>query len=872
MAAKNTQGQREAVERTLLDISGLSREEVFERLATSEYGLNQVEATDRLEEYGPNVIDIDNQNRLLKRIREALINPFNLVLIIVAIVTLFTDVVFADQPSPATFIMLVLVIIISGVISFVQTEKSNSAAQKLQKMITNRIDVIRNDTPMEIGIEDAVPGDIVTLASGDMLPGDVRFIETKDLFIDQSQLTGESNPVEKFADRRGEGDLTEISNIGFMGTNIVSGSARAVILSTGNRTYFGSMAQSLNTYQDKSSFEKNLDSISRLLIGFMIVLVPVIFIANLITKGNWLESLMFGITIAVGIMPEMLPVIMTSSLAKGAVNMSRKQTIVKRLGSIQTFGEMDILCTDKTGTLTQDEIVLEKYMDVLGREDKRILRHAFLNSYFQTGLKNLMDLAIISRAEKEDLAWLKEAYIREDEIPFDFSRRRMSVVLRDKSGKRQLITEGAVEEILDCCRYMEIDGEVHELTEERIESAKKIALDNNLEGIRVVAVAQKNQVREVGAFNVNDEKDMVLIGFVGFLDPPKPSAGAAIAALKQNGVRTVVLTGDSEGVAINICGRLGIDTEYTLTGAQVEEMDDKQLQEACERCYIFSKLSPYQKRRVVSAFQRNGHTVGYMGDGINDSLPLKQSDVGISVDTAVDIAKEVADIVLLEKDLMVLDEGVMEGRRTFANMIKYLKMSVSGNFGNMFSVLIASLFLPFLPMLPIHILVQNILNDFAQLGMPFDHVEPKYIEKPKKWDISGIKRFMVSFGLLSTVMDVLCFLVLWFIYKFNAHELSGYFQCGWFMFGVVSQTMVIHTIRTHRLPFIQDRSSPQLLLSTLAVVLITLIIGFTPVAILFDLPVMIPSYFFWIVILMFVYMVLAQVMKRIYIRVRGEWI
>ncbi|MBQ6594850.1 MAG: magnesium-translocating P-type ATPase [Clostridia bacterium] len=872
MAAKNTQGQREAVERTLLDISGLSREEVFERLGTSEYGLNQVEATDRLEEYGPNVIDIDNQNRLLKRIREALINPFNLVLIIVAIVTLFTDVVFADQPSPATFIMLVLVIIISGVISFVQTEKSNSAAQKLQKMITNRIDVIRNDTPMEIGIEDAVPGDIVTLASGDMLPGDVRFIETKDLFIDQSQLTGESNPVEKFADRRGEGDLTELSNIGFMGTNIVSGSARAVILSTGNRTYFGSMAQSLNTYQDKSSFEKNLDSISRLLIGFMIVLVPVIFIANLITKGNWLESLMFGITIAVGIMPEMLPVIMTSSLAKGAVNMSRKQTIVKRLGSIQTFGEMDILCTDKTGTLTQDEIVLEKYMDVLGREDKRILRHAFLNSYFQTGLKNLMDLAIISRAEKEDLAWLKEAYIREDEIPFDFSRRRMSVVLRDKSGKRQLITKGAVEEILDCCRYMEIDGEVHELTEERIESAKKIALDNNLEGIRVVAVAQKNQVREVGAFNVNDEKDMVLIGFVGFLDPPKPSAGAAIAALKQNGVRTVVLTGDSEGVAINICGRLGIDTEYTLTGAQVEEMDDKQLQEACERCYIFSKLSPYQKRRVVSAFQRNGHTVGYMGDGINDSLPLKQSDVGISVDTAVDIAKEVADIILLEKDLMVLDEGVMEGRRTFANMIKYLKMSVSGNFGNMFSVLIASLFLPFLPMLPIHILVQNILNDFAQLGMPFDHVEPKYIEKPKKWDISGIKRFMVSFGLLSTVMDVLCFLVLWFIYEFNAHELSGYFQCGWFMFGVVSQTMVIHTIRTHRLPFIQDRSSPQLLLSTLAVVLITLIIGFTPVAILFDLPVMIPSYFFWIVILMFVYMVLAQVMKRIYIRVRGEWI
>ena len=436
----------------------------------------------------------------------------------------------------------------------------------------------------------------------------------------------------------------------------------------------------------------------------------------------------------------------------------------------------------------------------------------------------------------------------------------MSVVLKDKNGKRQLITKGAVEEILAICSYIEIDGEVKDISDDLIVNAKKLAEENNLEGIRVIAVAQKNNVHGVDVFGVQDESDMVLIGFVGFLDPPKESAGTAIAALKQNGVRTVVLTGDSEGVAINICGRLGISTEMTLTGAKVEAMSDEELSEACKKCDIFSKLSPYQKQRVVKMFQANGHIVGYMGDGINDSLPLKQADIGISVDNAVDIAKEVADIILLEKDLMVLDEGVVEGRSTFANMSKYLKMSVSGNFGNMFSVLIASIFLPFLPMLPIHILVQNLLNDFAQLGMPFDHVESKYIEKPKKWDLGGIKGFMVSFGLLSTVLDVLCFLVLWFVFGYNNPDMAGYFQCGWFMFGVISQTMVIHTIRTPKLPFINDRASIQLTLSTLAVIAVTLIIGFTKVSSLFSLPVMPISYMLWLAILMVVYMIFAQIM------------
>ena len=871
MKKKENTGRRDEVEKILLELSGMESKALFEKYQTDEEGLDPVQASDRLEEYGRNIIDFGKEKSLLVRIKDAIINPFNIVLLVVAIITFVTDVILADEPSFATFVMLVAVIIISATISFVQEEKSNNAAKKLQGMITNKLDVLRNGVETEVEIEELVPGDIVKLASGDMIPGDVRFIETKDLFIDQSQLTGESNPVEKFTTSEPNAGVTDLANIGFMGSNIVSGSAKSIILTTGENTYFGSMAKSLNSFEEKSAFEKNLDSVSKLLIRFMLVTVPVIFVANFITKGSWLQSLMFGITIAVGIMPEMLPVIMNSSLARGAINMSRKKTIVKRLGAIQTFGEMDVFCTDKTGTLTQDEIILEKYMDVLGREDKRILRHAFLNSYFQTGLKNLMDVAIINRADKEDLGYLKEAYVREDEIPFDFSRRRMSVVLKDKNGKRQLITKGAVEEILSICSYIEIDGEVKDITDDLIANAKKIAEENNLEGIRVIAVAQKNNVHGVDVFGVEDESDMVLIGFVGFLDPPKESAGEAINALRKNGVRTIVLTGDSEGVAINICGRLGFSTEMSLTGAKIEAMTDEELKEACEKCDIFSKLSPYQKQRVVKMFQANGHIVGYMGDGINDSLPLKQADIGISVDNAVDIAKEVADIILLEKDLMVLDEGVVEGRSTFANMSKYLKMSVSGNFGNMFSVLIASIFLPFLPMLPVHILVQNLLNDFAQLGMPFDHVESKYIEKPKKWDLGGIKGFMVSFGLLSTVLDVLCFLVLWFIFGYNNPEMAGYFQCGWFMFGVISQTMVIHTIRTPKIPFIGDRASIQLTLSTLAVIAVTLIIGFTGISTLFDLPVMPLSYMIWLVILMIVYMIFAQIMKVIYIKRHKDW-
>ena len=861
-----------AVEKKLIEYAQMSKDALFQAFDIDNGGLTNEQILANTEKYGKNIIEQGNEDSLFSRLKDAIINPFNIVLLAVAVVTYFTDVILSEKASYATFTMLLIIVAISSAVSFAQSEKSSNAAKQLQKMISNSVDVIRNGYTVTVSIEDVVPGDIVKLGAGDMIPGDVRLYDLKDLFIDQSQLTGESDSIEKFADLREYDSITELSNIGFMGSNIISGSGKAVILTTGNQTYFGSMAKSLSSESSRSTFDDNMDSISSLLIRFMFVMIPVIFVANLLTKNDWLESLMFGITIAVGLMPEMLPVIMTSSLAKGAIAMSKKKTIVKRLGAIQIFGEMDVLCTDKTGTLTEDQVILEKYLNPKGEEDIRVLQHAFLNSYFQTGMKNLMDRAIIRRGEKEGLNSLKREYVREDEIPFDFTRRMMSVVMRDKNVKRQLITKGAVEEVITRCKYVDVNGQVEEINEEWLRKARDIAEENGNEGIRVIAVAQKNHIHDINTFGIDDEKDMVLLGFIGFLDPPKESAKPALDNLKKSGIRTVVLTGDAEGVAVAVSKRLGIDVTYTYNGAQVEKMSDEELADACNKCYVFSKLTPMQKKRIVSVMQSQGHTVGYMGDGINDSPPLKQSDVGISVDTAVDIAKEVADIILLEKDLQVLEEGVMEGRRTFANMNKYLKMAISGNFGNMISVVIASLALPFLPLKPVHILVQNILNDFAQLGMPFDNVEEEYIEKPKKWNLDGIRKFMVYFGLLSTLMDVICFAVLYYVFKYNRIEMADWFQGGWFMFGVISQTMVIHTIRTHKIPFIQTNASKQLYISSIAVVIVTLIIGLSDIALIFDMGKNPPVYVLWIFIMMVIYLLLAQLIKNIYIKVNKEWI
>ncbi len=860
------------LEKSIIDNSKLEINKLFKKYETSLDGISVVFVDDKIEKYGKNIIDLKENNTLFHRIKEAFINPFNIVLTIVAIITFITDVVIATQKDYATFILIVSTVLISAIISFNEQTKSDNAAKKLKKMITNNMEVIRDGNQITVDIENIVPGDIVKLSSGDMIPGDVRFIETKDLFVDQASLTGESNPVEKFSVLKEFETITDISNIGFLGTNIVSGSSTAIVLATGNDTYLGSMAKSLYSVNEKNSFEKGIDDITKILIKFMIILVPIVLVVNYFSVGDIWASLIFAITIAVGLTPEMLPVITTSTLAKGATEMSKKKTIVKRLSSIQTFGQMNILCTDKTGTLTEDKVILEKYMDVSGKESLRILKHAFLNSYFQTGLKNLIDTAIISRAEKENLNILKEQYIREDEIPFDFSRRRMSVVLRDENGKRQLITKGAVDEVLSICSYIDFDGNAIELTSELRKKAYQIYEENNKNGLRVLAVAQKNEIHDVNTFGIQDESNMVLIGFVGFLDPPKESAKGAIEILKKYGVDTVVLTGDSEGVAIKVCQKVGIDTKNALSGKDIDNISDEELKEKVKNCHLFSKLSPLQKQRVVRIFQENGNTVGYMGDGINDSPPLKQSDVGISVDTAVDIAKETADIILLEKDLNVLEEGVINGRKTFTNLLKYIKMATSGNFGNMISVIIASIFLPFLPMLPVHILIQNLLNDFAQIGMPYDNVDNEYISHPKTWNTDGIKKFMFNFGLISTALDLLCFIVLWFVFGFNTIEKSVMFQSGWFVFGILSQTLIIHLIRTNKMPFIESKSSKQLLISTFAVVVATMLIAFSNISVIFDLNKLPYSYILWIIILMIIYILFIQIYKKIYIRSNRDWL
>ena len=842
------QKQKE-LEKALREDSKLNVNEILKKYETSYEGLSIVNIEEKLDEYGKNTIEIGKNNTIIHKLKEAFINPFNIVLILVAIVTFITDVIISPNKDYATFTLIISTVIISAIISLIQQTKSDNAAKKLKNMITNKMDVIRDDVLSIVEVEDIVPGDIVKLSSGDMIPGDVRFIEVKDLFIDQASLTGESNPVEKFVTCKENEDVTDISNIGFMGTNVLSGTATAVVLKTGSKTYFGNMAKSLYAVRDKNSFEKGVDSISKLLIKFMVVMIPIILVINLVTKNDWISSLIFAITIAVGLTPEMLPVITTSTLAKGAVDMSKKKTIVKRLSAIQTFGQMNILCTDKTGTLTEDEVVLERYMDVSGNESIRILKHAFLNSYFQTGLKNLIDVAIISRAEKEKLN-----------------------VLKDDTGKRQLITKGAVDEIMSICSFVDINGEAVPLTDELKNNAYEVYEKNNKEGLRVLAIAQKNEIHGVGVFGVQDESNMVLMGFVGFLDPPKESAKQAIAALKRYGVDTVVLTGDSEGVALNVCRKVGITVSNRLTGKEVEELSDEELRERVKNCHLYSKLSPLQKQRIVRIYQENGNTVGYMGDGINDSPPLKQADVGISVDTAVDIAKETADIILLEKDLNVLEEGVINGRKTFTNVLKYIKMATSGNFGNMISIIIASLFLPFLPLLPIHILIQNLLNDFAQLGMPFDSVDNEYIKKPKTWDTNGIKKFMFRFGLISTVLDILCFGVLWFVLKFNTVEQATLFQTGWFAFGIISQTLIIHMIRTNKIPFIQSKSSKQLLLSTFAVTVITILIAFTNIATIFDLQKLPYMYLLWIFALLCIYIILIQIYKKIHLKTNREWL
>ena len=864
------------MEEILTNYAHMQKEDLFLDLNSKEEGLTYDECEIRLEEVGKNIIVTKKQKNKFFRLLDSVINPFNLILIVIAIVTLFTDVILAPKGEKdfLTVVIILLLVIVSSTIAFVQNEKSNNAAEQLSKLVTNNATVLRNGVWEEILMEEIVPGDIVKLSAGDMIPADVRFLRTKDTFVAQAALTGESHPVEKYDVIRKENfeSVTDLDNIGFMGSNIISGSALAIVLKTGNNTYFGSMSKSLSGDKAIKSFERGVNSISKLLIRLTLLMVPIVFLINGFIKEDWGQSLLFAISIAVGLTPEMLPVIMTTTLAKGALSMSKHKVIVKSLGTIQSFGEMDILCTDKTGTLTEDKIVLEKYMNLHGDDDTRVLRHAFLNSYFQTGLKNLIDLAIINRATDKGFDSLIENYTKVDEIPFDFSRRRMSVVLIDKNEKRQLITKGAVEEMLEICSFVEIDGKVLPMSEEYKKYAMSTYEKHNNDGLRILAVAQKNEVPKEHVFGVKDESEMVLIGFIGFLDPPKQSAKSAIEKLREHGVRTIILTGDSEGVTAKVCSEINIDAERIILGNEVENFTDEELKEVLETYDVYAKLSPNQKQRIVKVLQENGHTVGFMGDGINDAPALHQADVGISVDNAVDIAKETADIILLEKDLMVLEEGVVEGRKTFGNIMKYIKMAASGNFGNMIAVIIASIFLPFLPMLPVQLLTQNLLNDFSQIGMAFDDVDEEYLAKPQKWDSKGVRNFTFIMGPLSSIFDILTFIVLWYIIGANTQELAPLFQAGWFVFGTISQVLVIYVIRTQKVAFLESRPAKPLFISPIIVTIVALIIGFTNVGVAIDLHRLPIKFMLWLALLSFAYMLSAEIVKKIYIKKFGEWI
>lgn len=861
---------------------------ILEKYNTSYSGYEEIKVELMREEYGKNEITHQKGDSLVKRLIESFINPFTIILLILAIISFVTDIMIVDSSKrDATSVVIITsMVLVSGILRFIQETKSNKAAEKLGEMVKTTISVERKGVGIkEIPISEIVVGDIIHIAAGDMIPADIRILKAKDLFISQSSLTGESEPVEKVdtAITHDCKNPIELNNLAFMGSNVISGSAIAIAINVGNDTIFGSMAKQLVGKKVTTSFEKGVNSVSWVLIRFMFVMVPVVLFMNGFTKGDWMEAFLFALSVAVGLTPEMLPMIVSANLAKGAVSMSKKKVIVKDLNAIQNFGAMDVLCTDKTGTLTQDKVVLEYSLDIEGNEDNRVLRHAFLNSYHQTGLRNLMDIAIVNHANEKDMIELWHDYKKVDEIPFDFSRRRMSVVVEDKAGKTQLITKGAIEEMLSVCSHVEYKGKIETITEEIKKEILETVSSYNSQGMRILGIAQKNNPSSVGELSVKDESDMVLIGYLAFLDPPKESTANAIRALEDFGVNVKILTGDNDAVTSSVCKQVGIKVNNLLLGSDIEEMDDELLSEVVEEINVFAKLSPNQKIRVVSALRKNGHTVGFMGDGINDAAAMTESDVGISVDTAVDIAKESANIILLEKDLMVLEDGVVEGRKIYANIIKYIKMTASSNFGNMFSVLVASIFLPFLPMLPIQLLMLNLIYDISCIAIPWDNVDEDYIRVPRKWDSSSISKFMFWIGPTSSVFDIATYALMYFficpfVFGGQYHILNeaqqlgfmGLFHAGWFVESLWSQTLVIHMIRTPGIPFVKSRASWQLTTLTTLGIAVGTIIPYTFFGKALDMVSMPAIYFPFLIVIIILYMILVTLLKKVFIKRYGE--
>ncbi|WP_333789210.1 magnesium-translocating P-type ATPase [Parolsenella catena] len=882
--------------------------ELFRELNSSEEGLAAERVDAAREFYGANAVAQATKRPLPLRLLAAFADPFTYILVFIAAVSVLTDWIFATGADRdlSTPLIIGTMVLVSGVLRFIQDEKSTVAAEALAEMVESCAEVERDgDGGNETPIDEIVIGDVVHLSSGDVVPADLRIFSARDLFVSQASLTGESEPVEKRASLAADASataaasapaLTDLESLAFMGSTVISGNARGIVVATGARTMFGEATGTLAGRKRETSFDAGIKSTSRLLMRLMLAMPPVVFVASGATKGDWVSALLFSLSVAVGLTPEMLPMLVTTCLGKGAVDLSRHHVIVKRLDAIQDLGAIDVLCTDKTGTLTEDRIVLERHLDVNGREDARVLRYAFLNSYFSTGVKNLIDNAIVERALAEGTdevnatvgstttaEELAERYHGIDELPFDFERRRLSVVVGDAAGHTRMVTKGALEEVLAVCSSVEVDGQVLPLTDELRTQVVRRGEALADEGMRVLGVARKNEPAGAATLTVADERNMVLIGYLAFLDPPKESSAAAIRALTAHGVATKVLTGDSPRVAAHVCRAIGIDAEHVLTGVDVEAMNDGELADAVQRTNIFAKLSPAQKARVVRTLRGLGHAVAYMGDGVNDAAAMRESDCGISVDSAVDVAREAADIILLEKDLMVLERGIECGRRTYANMIKYVKMTVSSNFGNIASVLVAAALLPFLPMTAVQLLLLNLIYDLTCTAIPWDNVDEDAIRTPRRWDTASVRRFMVAFGPLSSVFDILTFAALFFFVcpavaggAWGTLDAAGQalfvgtFQAGWFVESMWTQTLVVHLIRTEKVPFVGSRASLPLCALGATGIAVACVLPVTPLGAALDFCAL-PATFWPILATMVAgYAALAMLAKRRYVRRNGS--
>jgi P-type Mg2+ transporter len=879
-----------AVERAserLIDAALTGPDEVLARLDTDRQGLPAEEAADRLTRFGRNEVAHETMPAWYRQFVKAWINPFVGILVVLAVASYFTEVAFAPpgEQEYASLIIITILILISVLLTFAQEYQASRAADELLSLVQTTTTVQRPSTGRsKIATSEVVPGDIVHLAAGDIIPADVYLLATNNLSVNEAALTGESLPVEKNtmavalatpaaqAEFRQTANALDLDNIGFMGTHVVSGTADVVVIATGRLTYFGAMSRELVGHHPPTSFDKGVNQVSLLLIRFMLVMVPIIFLINGLTRGDWFQALLFGLAVAVGLTPEMLPTIVTANLAKGTVEMARQKTIVKRLSAIQNLGAINVLCTDKTGTLTYDSVGLESYLNVHGETDEAVLRYAYLNSFHQTGLSNPMDEAVLAHADVQGLAGLARDYPKVAEIPFETARRRMSVVVEAHKGRHLLISKGAVAEMLAISTSVQHGDQIVPLNDAMAEEMAATAADLNESGLRVLLVAYKEDEARQQAYQVEDEQALTLVGFIGFLDPAKESAGPAIAALQRRGVQVKVITGDNEIITRRICREIGLEVTGLLQGHQVDQMSEEELRRALEEVNIFVRMAPLQKSRIVHTLKANENTVGFLGDGINDAPALRDADVGISVDNAVDIAKESADIILLEKDLLVLEAGVGRGRHVFGNIMKYIKITASSNFGNVFSVLVASAFLPFPPMLPLHLLIQNLLYDISQISIPWDNVDEEYVQRPRTWNPASITRFMLVLGPVSSIFDFSTFALMWYVFGANSPAEQSLFHSGWFILGLLSQTLIFHMIRTSKVPFVQSIASRPVLLMSGLVMVIGLVLPFTAygTAVGFEAP---PAgYFPWLVLTLIVYCVVVQFMKVWYIRRFNIWL